>query len=391
MRIVVVGGGSGGHVTPTIAVVNEIWKIKPRADIEFWTDRKYYKNVVKITIPMGMRIKTRKTISGKLRRYVKRGWRFYVVEHPDIIPRNIIGVCAAGVGFFQSFGRLIVRRPDAIFIKGGYVGLPVGVAAWILRVPYVIHDSDTTPGLANRILARWAKKIGTGMPLEYYNYPEAKARWVGTPVGEEFAVVGKTREKTLKKMFGYDTERPLVMITGGSLGARHINEAVREILPELTKMANVGLVAGRARYEEMADLKKYETWEDGKFKGNFRMWEFNSAMWEFLGAADVVVSRAGATTIAELAALKKAVILVPNAMLPGSHQVKNAEMLADAGAAVVVKDEDIVEQPGVLLKAVERLVRRKAEREKLAEKMHELAKSEAARELAEMVVECGGK
>jgi UDP-N-acetylglucosamine--N-acetylmuramyl-(pentapeptide) pyrophosphoryl-undecaprenol N-acetylglucosamine transferase len=226
------------------------------------------------------------------------------------------------------------------------------------------------------------------MPLEYYKYPESKAEWVGIPVAEGFKPVGVGRQKELKKMFGYDVDRPLVMIAGGSLGSRHINEAVREILSEINKVTNVGLIAGRARYEEMADLKEKEVWEDGKFRGEFRMWEFSSATDEFFGAADVVVSRAGATTLAELAMLKKAVVLVPNPMLPGSHQVKNAEMLEKSGAVVVVDDETMVEQPGVLLKATVKLVKDKEKREELAAKLHEFAKPEAAKRLAEVTLDC---
>ena len=160
MRILVVGGGSGGHVTPVVAVVREIWKIRPRVKIDFWTDKKYYKNARKITVENGMDVEIKKVAAGKLRRYASFGLMDYL-KHFDIVLHNIADFFRTIGGFFQSFFRLLVRRPDAIFLKGGYVCLPVGLAARLLRIPYVIHDSDATPGLTNRLLAKKATKISS--------------------------------------------------------------------------------------------------------------------------------------------------------------------------------------------------------------------------------------
>ncbi|MBQ1528289.1 UDP-N-acetylglucosamine--N-acetylmuramyl-(pentapeptide) pyrophosphoryl-undecaprenol N-acetylglucosamine transferase, partial [Candidatus Saccharibacteria bacterium] len=211
-------------------------------------------------------------------------------------------------------------------------------------------------------------------------------------IGEEFRKVSDSRRGSLQKAFGFcsgSSSRPLVVVTGGSQGAEHLNKAASEILPELLKHADVGLVAGRKHYEEMTELKKYEVWEDAKLRSGFRMWEFNSNMHELLGAADIVVSRAGATTIAELAALSKAVILVPFAELAGGHQTKNAERLAELGAARVVDDEKMLKKPKILLDEILELARRPSERAKLAATLHEEAKLDAARELAKIVVYVG--
>ena len=215
--------------------------------------------------------------------------------------------------------------------------------------------------------------------------------WTGTPIAEEFRKVSESRVGNLKKSFGFCSDKPLVVITGGSQGARHINEAMKEILPEVLKFAEVGLVAGRKLYEEMTELKKYEEWEDGKLKSGFRMWEFNANMAELLGAADVVVSRAGATTIAELAGLGKAVILVPFAELPGAHQTKNAEWLAKIGAAKCIDDAVMVEHPKKLLELIKELAKRPSERVKLAAALHEEAKLDSAKRLAEIVVDVAMK
>lgn len=406
MKILVVGGGSGGHITPAVAVVREILEKKPRTKIEFWTDRRYYKNVVKITTEIGVSwgnkvnkeagkkpyIRVRKVGAGKLHRYAGWGWKDWLknwqVVLKDLIWGNIVGFLGFMVGLWQSFWRLLWpgHRPDVIFLKGGFVGLPVGLVARLFGIPYVIHESDVVPGLANRLLMKRAKVIATGMAgLQGVENTVV----VGTPVAPEFKAVGVTQQKNLKKAFGFDPERPLAVVTGGSQGSLNIDNAIKEILPEMLKFTSVGLVAGRKHYEDMVELKKYEEWDRAKLQSNFRLWEFNSAMHELMGAADVVVSRAGATTIAELAALQKAVILIPFERLPGGHQVKNAEKLRDLGAVVMIADERMQQQPGILLNEVRHLVRAPRERADLAAKLHEEARPYAAEKLAEIILKVG--
>lgn len=419
MKVLVVGGGSGGHITPAIAVVREILAINSRARIEFWTDRKYYKNVLKLTVlgksggDLNMRV--RKVLSGKFRRYA--GWKFadyfklWRVTLKDLVFKNMFGFLGFCAGVIQSFFRLLLKssRPDVIFLKGGFVGLPVGMAARAFKIPYVIHESDATPGLANRLLMKKAVVVAMGAKFEDTrevsevdeNGVEVRREepipgrekwvWTGTPIGEEFRKVSEAHQESLRKAFGFCSKKPLVVITGGSQGAEHLNRVVAQILPELLKHVDVGLVAGRKHYEEMTELKKYEVWEDAELKSGFRMWEFNSNMHELLGAADIVVSRAGATTIAELASLAKAVILVPFAELAGGHQTKNAERLAGLGAAKVVDDEKMLAKPKLLLDEILELSRRPAEREKLATALHEEAKLDAAKVLAKLVIEAGRK
>ena len=158
-------------------------------------------------------------------------------------------------------------------------------------------------------------------------------------------------------------------------------------MPELLKFTSVGLVAGRSHYEDMIDLKNYENWDHASLESDFRMWEFNTTMNELMGAADVVVSRAGATTIAELASLKKAVILVPFEKLPGSHQVRNAERLGGLNAAVVLNDADMVQNPNKLLEEIRHLVRAPRLRADLADRLHEEARAGAASRLADIILE----
>ncbi|MBP5634353.1 UDP-N-acetylglucosamine--N-acetylmuramyl-(pentapeptide) pyrophosphoryl-undecaprenol N-acetylglucosamine transferase [Candidatus Saccharibacteria bacterium] len=385
MKILVVGGGSGGHVTPVVAVVREIWKVRPRAKIEFWTDKKYFKNARKITVENGMDLRIRKVVAGKLRRYTNFTF-FTYLQHFDVVLKNIRDFFKNIIGFFQSFFRLIKNRPDVIFFKGGFVCLPVGMAAKILRIPYVIHDSDAAPGLTNRLLAKRATKIATGMPLEYYSYPADRAEWTGIPINDEFQPVTAAKQRSLKKELGFDNSKPLLVVTGGSLGAQNINFAVRDILPQLLKFTSVMLVAGRERYPEMMDLKEYEVWEDGELKTNFRMVKFSSEMFKLFGAADVVVSRAGASTMTELSSMAKAVIMVPNAKLPGYHQVKNAKAYEKADAVVVVEDSEIVKKPEILLEAIRKLMKSEAKREEMSKNLRAFVKDNAAENLANTII-----
>ena len=403
------GGGSGGHITPAVAVVREILNLKPRTRIEFWTDFKYYKNVTKLTTELGVSwgeeekttlkkrepyIRVRRVLSGKFHRYAN--WKFtdyfrhIDITLKDLIFGNIIGFLGFIGGLVLSFFRLLPKkkRPDIMFLKGGFVCLPVGLVARLFKIPYVIHESDTVAGLANRILMKKARTVAFGMPLsdevlaKHPNYV-----WTGIPIGKEFSLVNSKKQESLKKAFSFSTAKPLVVITGGSQGAKDLNVATREILPELLKFTSVALVAGRKHYEDMVDLKRYENWEKASLESNFRMWEFNTTMDELMGAADVVVSRAGATTIAELAALGRAAILVPFERLPGAHQVKNAERLEGIGAAMMLKDADMVERPERLLEMIQTLVRSPKKRADMVEKIHTEAKSDAAKELAKIVLE----
>ena len=380
------------------------------AEVEFWTDFKYFKNVTKLCSEIGVSwaegheskkghrgpvIRVRRTLAGKFHHYA--GWKFkdyfvhFDITLKDLIFGNLFGFLGFLGGLIVSFVRLVSSRPDIIFLKGGYTCLPVGIVAKLFRIPYIIHESDSVAGLANRLLMKKARKVAFGMPpsdevmATHKNYI-----YTGIPVASEFKPVSLFHMEQLQKALSFNPEKPLVVITGGSQGSENLNETTRLILPELLQFTSVALVAGRKHYESMLDLKKYENWDHASLESDFRMWEFNTTMDELMGAADVVVSRAGATTIAELAALKKAVILVPFERLPGGHQSANAERLESCEAAVVVKDSEMMKSPVKLLEAIRHLVRSPRLRADLADHLHEEAHANAASRLADLILEEGG-
>lgn len=282
-------------------------------------------------------------------------------------------------GFFQSLYKLIIWRPDVVFTKGGYVCLPVGMAAHVLRIPLVIHDSDAHPGLTNRVLSRWATAIGTGAPLEYYNYPDDRAHYVGIPVNEAFHPFSAAEQLAAKKEWGIDTKKPLVVVTGGGLGAVRLNNVVAEVLSKLQQYTSVVLVAGAGQYDELRALLPADS-------PQFQLYPFLNNIHSLLGAADIVVTRAGATTILELAALGKPTILVPNAALTGGHQLKNAAVYEEAQVAIVVDEDAMVEKPEILVKAVKAYLDDPKTTVTMAKHFGKFAKPHAAKDMANLIL-----
>lgn len=414
MKVLVVGGGSGGHITPAMSVIRELLLKYPNTQVEFWTDRKYYKNILNLANEMSVGwgeeekkshknrqyIRVRKIFAGKFRRYHGLKLKDYFDQGArtffDVVFGNIVSVIGFGMGYIQSFFRLINKkqRPDVIFLKGGFVGLPVGLVAGFLKIPYVLHESDAVFGLTNRILMKKAVKIATGVPVESEKYGEEVAKkieWVGIPVAPEFVPVSASVQNDLKRELGFNSRKKLVIITGGSQGSEHLNLVVNEILEKLLEKASVGLVAGRKYYDDMLELKEFEKWSKAKLNSDFRMWNFSPKMSEILGAADLVVSRAGATTITELAALEKPVVLVPFEKLPGGHQTKNAERLNKSNAVEMILDGKMMEKPELLLNKIIKLLEDDGKRAELAKNLHDLSKPDASKRMMEIIVEAKNK
>lgn len=289
------------------------------------------------------------------------------------------------IGFLQSLIKLIIWRPDVVFTKGGYVCLPVGYAARILRIPLVIHDSDAHPGLTNRLLSKFARYIATGAPLEYYNYPKDKAKYVGIPILKNFEKVSMSKQRALKQQWGIASDKPLVLITGGGLGASRLNSTTVKELKNLLKYFEVILISGSMQYDELKALVPANS-------DNFQLYPFVSdGMPELMASADIIVSRAGATTLLELAALAKPTVIVPNGRLVGGHQLKNAKVYADRDAVVVIDEDKLESNPAILTQTLHDLASDPHKLTMLAERFHGFAKINAAREVADMVINASGK
>lgn len=316
-------------------------------------------------------------MAGKFRRYHHLTMTRQLLM-PRIVLANIRDAFKVVVGTIQSLVLLMQFRPDVVFAKGGYVCLPVGLAAKWLRIPLVIHDSDARPGLTNRVLARWATAIATGSPLENYPYRKEISRYVGVPIGTEFHPFDIEKQRAAKVALGFDDHTPLVVITGGGLGAKSINMAALEDARQLLADGiSIYHIAGRKHFDEVEMLAT----KDARYKIVPFVFE---GMADTLGAADVVISRASATFVQELAGLAKPAILVPAKTLGDQH--KNADVYRSADAAVVLTDDELG-KPGALYDAVHTLLGDTVRRERLAANLHAFARPHAARDVALMILE----
>lgn len=375
-----VGGGSGGHVTPVAAVCSELKKSHPTAEVRVWCDQKFYQQAFASMVAVDGHIKVEPIIAGKLRRYHKLSLLSQLLQFRTIVLPNLIDGFKLMLGTVQSIFKLLRWRPDVVFSKGGFVCLPVGVAAHLLRIPLVIHDSDAHPGLTSRILSRWAKVIATGAPLKYYSYPKDRTHYIGIPVAATAKPYSTAKQREIKEELGFSQHEPLLVITGGGLGAKAINDAAVMVMDDLLRFSSVILVAGKANVESISR-------STGKHK-NLQVHGYVSpdTMQKMLGAADIVVSRAGATTLLELAALAKPSIIVPNERLTGGHQVKNAAVYKQAKAIVVLENERLVADPASLVDTINATLLNKEHMKRLSYNIHEFAKPQAAKDMMNLIV-----
>ena len=353
MRILAVGGGSGGHVTPVVAVLREVKKQQPDAELRFWVDRKFSKQARNVMASFDNSVRVDVIASGKLRRYHNLSVVRQLLRLRTIVWPNFVDALKVCVGFVQSLVKLIAWRPDVIFTKGGYVCMPVGLAAHVLRIPLVIHDSDAHPGLTNRVLARWADRIGTGAPLEYYPYPKAISRYVGVPIREGFKPYSKQQRRVVKEKLGFPSNRPLVLVTGGGLGAERLNNAVADTISELTQFTSVILITGTGQYAEIRRRLPEDT-------DQVKVYDFVSD-----GMID----------------------MVPNGFLTGGHQIKNAKVYEDKGAVKVIDEMQMEKMPQLLVDEIKNLIDDPAEARRMGQAFLSFAHPGAAKDMADMILD----
>jgi len=361
-----------------VAVFRELREAHPDAELRFWCDFSFYKQARATVNTFDADLRIDRVVGGKLRRY----HHLTLWEHitwPSLMLSNLRDLFLVGVGVVQSFVKLVAWRPDVVFTKGGFVCLPVGFAAHLLKIPLVIHDSDAHPGLTNRILSRWATSIGTGAPLEHYSYSAKKARYVGIPVSDQFRPFTAKEQVAAKEKWGVDTKAPLIVVTGGGLGARRINDVIVGNISKLLPLGSVVLVSGTGQFEEIREQLPDDD-------PRFQLHAFVTDMPSLLGAADVVVARAGATTILELAALAKPTILIPNAKLTGGHQIKNAAVYTEKAAVIEVNEDDMEKRPKLLIEAIRDILDNPSDAHAMAKRFRAFEKPNAAKDMAKLIL-----
>lgn len=371
------GGGTGGHITPLLAVAHELKRQAPSVRLTYVGERRG--KFQHLTLTNDDLDDKRYIFAGKFRRYHGESWlrRLFDVRTNLLNARDGIYVL---IGFGQVFWYLLRHRPDVVFVKGGFVGVPVGLVSALLRIPFVTHDSDTSPGLANYIISRWAIYNATGMPTSFYNYPEHKMVHTGIPLSEQYQPVDQVQLEDYRRQLGLPVEAKILLITGGSLGARTLNSlaavAVKKLLQTYPDLY-VFHQTGENQKELYNELKP-------KAKQRLKVFGFANDMVLYSGAADVIVARGSATYIAEFATQSKAVVMIPH---PGlKHQLENAEHLEGSGAVRVMFEKDLKRDDSLLTRELEQLLTDSEARQRLAMHLSAINKTAAAEELAALLL-----
>jgi UDP-N-acetylglucosamine--N-acetylmuramyl-(pentapeptide) pyrophosphoryl-undecaprenol N-acetylglucosamine transferase len=378
MRIVVTGGGSGGHITPILAVASELKAIDNTIEIDYIGQ----KGDGFAAIPAADHNITAvySVQAGKFRRYHGEGWK-QILDLPTMF-MNIRDAFKVLIGLGQSISLLRKIRPDIIFTRGGFISVPVGLAAGLLRIPYITHDSDGVPSLANRIIAGKAVINAVALPKELYPYSQSKTVTVGVPVSDEYRPVTPGIQEQYRRELGLDGYKFVVFVTGGGLGAQRLNSAVianaESLLQQYPELVIIH-AAGRANASDVEQA--YDGILDDDARKRIQVKDYISDLYRYSGSADVVVTRGGATTIAECAIQGRACVIVPNPMLTGGHQLVNSATLYKSKAIIELTEDQIL-QENRLGHTIGDLLDHPAKRAELAAKLTTFARPDAAEQLA---------
>lgn len=339
MRILLTGGGTGGHVMPVLAVISELkhyFKIKADEPVEFlWLGSKYGPEKI---AAQEEKIPYKSISCGKLRRY----WSW----------QNFVDIFRIPIGVIQAFLTIRKFKPDVAFSKGGYVSVPAVLACFLLSIPCLIHESDVVLGLSNRKMLRFADKIAITFPetKEFIKYKN-KLVITGNPIRKEVLSGSKKRGYLI---YGLDFGKPVILILGGSQGAQKINEVLIKALPHLLSRYQIIHLCGKKNFKEINDkISKIS-----KIKNqisNYHLFPnlFGEKIADALASSDLVISRAGSNMLCELAALGKPAILIPYPYASALHQRKNAEIFTKKRAAEMINETDLI--PDTLIKKIDQL------------------------------------
>lgn len=380
MRILVTGGGTSGHISPALAVIQTLREIAKREGLELEFLYVGSINGLEREIVTAAGVPFVGIQTGKLRRY-------FSVE-------NLIDQFRLPVGYIQSLKTVVGFKPDVVFSTGGYVAVPPVLAAATLRKPILIHEQTVQIGLANRIISRFATRIALSFESarpELTPPLRDRAFVTGNPLRPLIFGGDKEEAKKLCSFRHEDDRLPTLYVTGGSQGARIINRAVEEVLPELLRLCRVIHQCGRQPASEEQDydrLKSAALQFSPELQQRYHVSKFfNDEIKDVFALADLVVGRSGAGTVAELCALKKPAVYVPLVPTGGDEQTRNAQMCVDAGAAVVIKQSEFKGE--ILLEQLRALLSDTVRLQAMSEAAQTLAQPEAARNLAHAVLELG--
>ncbi len=368
MRVLISGGGTGGHIYPALSVAT-LLRDSYQADILYLGSDDGMET--KLVPEAGFRLRTVK--AGKLQRFI--AWK------------TVVGVARVPVGMAQAVSIVRRFRPDVAFTSGGYVAVPAGIAARLNGVPLLIHQQDVSPNLSNRLIAPLATRISVAFADSLQYFPAAKTVHLGNPVRQAILDVRQTTPEQARAALGFDPELPLLLVTGASSGARHLNQAICQILATLLPRCQVLHLSGPALFEETRPLAESAmAGLDAETRKRYRLVPYMSdEMPLALQAASLALCRSGASTLCELAVLQKPAILVP---LPpgfgGSPQEINARMFEQHQAATLLLDSDL--EPEILVERIISIIDSPDRLKTMAAAASQLAKLQATQEIVDTIV-----
>lgn len=309
MRIILTGGGTAGHITPNIALIPELKK--DGFEIDYIGSKDGMERY--LIEPLG--IPYHPIHAGKLRRYLNF--------------KNLTDLFRITMGFLEALAIIAKTKPDVVFSKGGFVTSPVVWASWLHRVPVVIHESDITPGLANRLSIPFASKICYTFPETEKYLPPAKRVFTGLPVRKSLL---QGDAATGRELCGFTGNKPVLMIIGGSQGSEILNKSIRNLLGEIDKKYDLCHICGKNGVDpSLTQINGYKQFD-----------YVNEELPHLIAMADLVISRAGATTLFELLALKKPHLLIPlSKQASRGDQILNAGSFEKQGFSLVLPEEDL--------------------------------------------------
>lgn len=361
MKILVTGGGTGGHIYPALAFIDYVKKIDPNATFMYVGATRGLEN--KIVPATGIPFKTLE-IQG-----FKRKLSFENVKTIQLFLKSI------------RMAKKILRefKPDVVIGTGGYVSGAVVYAAAKLKIPTIIHEQNSVPGITNKFLANYVDKIGIAFEDAAKFFPQSKTKLVGNPRGQEVCGI---QQSAILSEYDLDPAKQTVLIFGGSQGALKINQAVISSIPEFAKKEYQILYASGERYFKEIEEKIGMTKDAFP---NISIRPYIDKMAEVMANSDLLIGRAGATSIAEFTALGLPAILVPSPYVTNDHQTKNALSLARAGAVTVIADNELTGEN--LIQAVDEIMTDPKLRAKMAEASKKQGITDASSRLYQLVQE----
>lgn len=367
MKVVFTGGGTGGHFYPIIAIIerlNELLEQEKFIDVELYylSDNPYDERIL-----FENGVKFKQLTAGKLRRY----FSFL----------NVIDLFKTIFGVIRAIAALYVLYPDVVVGKGGYASFPTLIAARILRIPVIIHESDSVPGRANIIASKFARRIAVSYPEAGEFFPKEKTAFTGNPIRRAVAIPMREGAHDILKL---DTTIPVILILGGSQGAALINDAIMQAAPRLTEKYQIIHQVGVKNLEAMQNMAEVVMGKS-QYRDRYKMYGYLNeiTLRTSAGIADLVISRAG-STIFEIAAWGIPSIIIPITDSNGDHQRKNAYAYARSGGCTVIEEGNLT--TNLITSEIERIMSDAPLREKMSASAKSFAKSDAAEKIAQEIL-----